>query len=133
MQLFCDQCGTELGALMLRADSKFCSSCGKALSDYIKQQSSSLFKSSPKGGRIAHVSYSSPTSPNNKTSKKRKSEDHDERDHVKQAKRDSIQHDPSTTPAQPNGEPDTTDGHSSEGNQASDETEVPVYQPSGIH
>jgi hypothetical protein len=54
MRLFCDQCGTEFSAITLRADSKFCSICGKALSDFIKQQCSSLFKSSPKGGRTGH-------------------------------------------------------------------------------
>ena len=45
MPLFCDQCGEEFGENTLRADSKFCSYCGKALSDYVKQQCMSLFKS----------------------------------------------------------------------------------------
>jgi hypothetical protein len=48
MRLFCDQCGEEFGENTLRADSKFCSYCGKALSTYIKHQSSVLFHSSPK-------------------------------------------------------------------------------------
>ena len=48
MRLFCDQCGTELGSTTLRADSKFCSICGKSLSDFIKSQRGN-FKTSPKG------------------------------------------------------------------------------------
>lgn len=51
MRLFCDQCGTELGSTALRADSKFCSICGKALSDFIKSQRGN-FKTSPKGAKV---------------------------------------------------------------------------------
>jgi hypothetical protein len=51
MPLFCDQCGEEFGENTLRADSKFCSHCGKALSDFIKQQCSHLFKSLPTSSR----------------------------------------------------------------------------------
>jgi len=51
MRLFCDQCGEEFSDHTLRADSKFCSYCGKALSDHVKEQSSHLFASSPKGSR----------------------------------------------------------------------------------
>ena len=51
MQLFCDQCGTDLVAQMLRPDSKFCSDCGKALSEYVKRQSVNLLKTPPKSGR----------------------------------------------------------------------------------
>ena|SRR5277367_5416026 len=52
MRLFCDQCGTEFGAATLRPDSKFCSLCGKTLSDYVKQQRNALFvKSSPNYGK----------------------------------------------------------------------------------
>jgi len=51
MRLFCDQCGEEFNEHKLRSDSKFCSYCGKALSDYIKQHSRHLFAPSPKGSR----------------------------------------------------------------------------------
>jgi hypothetical protein len=37
MRLFCDQCGQEFTERTLRPDSNFCSFCGKALTDYIKQ------------------------------------------------------------------------------------------------
>ena len=52
IRLFCDQCGTELNSTTLRADSKFCSTCGKALSDFIKSQCGSLFKTSPKAQKV---------------------------------------------------------------------------------
>ena len=52
IRLFCDQCGTELDSTTLRADSKFCSICGKALSDFIKSQCGSLFKTSPKAQKV---------------------------------------------------------------------------------
>jgi len=68
MRLFCDQCGEEFDEHTLRADSKFCSYCGKALSDYIKQQSSYLFQSSPKGTRSFSLESSDP-------GKKRKADD----------------------------------------------------------
>lgn len=38
MHLFCDQCGQEFTERTLRPDSNFCSFCGKALTDYVKQQ-----------------------------------------------------------------------------------------------
>ena len=53
MQLFCDQCGTKFGVTTLRADSNFCSICGKSLSGYIKQQCLDLFNTSPKAPRTA--------------------------------------------------------------------------------
>lgn len=37
MQLFCDHCGTEFTPKVLRAESRFCSCCGKPLSEYIKE------------------------------------------------------------------------------------------------
>ena len=46
MRLFCDQCGTEFGAATLKANNKFCSLCGKELSDHIKQHSKTLFDTS---------------------------------------------------------------------------------------
>jgi hypothetical protein len=48
MRLFCDQCGTEFGDGALRPNSKFCSLCGKALSEYIKEQCAHLVDGSPK-------------------------------------------------------------------------------------
>jgi hypothetical protein len=48
MRLFCDQCGTEFGDGALRSDSKFCSLCGKPLSDYIKEQCVYLVDTPPK-------------------------------------------------------------------------------------
>jgi hypothetical protein len=52
MRLFCDQCGLEFGERTLRTDSKFCSYCGKPLSDYIKLQCVQLFTTSPPTSRI---------------------------------------------------------------------------------
>lgn len=83
MRLFCDQCGTEFGDGTLRPDSKFCSLCGKPLSDYIKEQCAHLPDTSPKAGgrsdqrhRTAPPGYDavkrgSPSTP----SKKRKAAD----------------------------------------------------------
>ena len=42
MPLFCDHCGFELKLGALRPDSRFCSSCGKALSQFVKDQSTGL-------------------------------------------------------------------------------------------
>ena len=50
MRLFCDQCGTEFGDGTLRSDSKFCSLCGKPLSDFLKEQCTHLPDTSPKAG-----------------------------------------------------------------------------------
>jgi hypothetical protein len=65
MRLFCDQCGQEFGERTVRADSKFCSYCGKPLSDYIKQQCVQLFPTSPPSSRIFPLpspsSHSTPT------------------------------------------------------------------------
>jgi len=38
MRLFCDHCGTEFSPKALRAESRFCSSCGKPLSEFVKEQ-----------------------------------------------------------------------------------------------
>ena len=117
MRLFCDQCGTEFGPTTLRADSKFCSICGKALSDYIKQQSGNLFKTSPKGSRTADDAKT--------YGKKRKNVDLEDDEEV------SVSDGPRKTRGRPrrggqaNGV-DTTDETSTEENPESEETEEMV-------
>ena len=124
MRLFCDQCGTELGATTLRADSRFCSICGKALSDYIKQRSGSLFKTSPKAPRGAD---------NAKIyKKKRKNIDLDDDDaaSVSDGHRKTRGR-PRKGTGQANGV-DTTDETSTEENPESEETEEQVYHSGNI-
>jgi hypothetical protein len=41
--LFCDHCGAEFSPGTLRPESKFCTRCGKELSEYVKSQCSDLF------------------------------------------------------------------------------------------
>jgi len=38
MRLFCDHCGTEFSPKALRAESRFCSSCGKPLSEFVREE-----------------------------------------------------------------------------------------------
>jgi hypothetical protein len=83
MRLFCDQCGTEFGDGSLRSDSRFCSLCGKALSDYIKEQCANFVESPPKSaGRSDQRHRTAPPvydgekrTPSSTPSKKRKSAD----------------------------------------------------------
>ena len=83
MRLFCDQCGTEFGEGTLRSDSKFCSLCGKPLSDYIKEQCTNLVDSPPKSaGRSDQRHRTAPPlyngakrTPSSSPNKKRKSAD----------------------------------------------------------
>jgi hypothetical protein len=125
MRLFCDQCGTEFSATTLRADSKYCSICGKALSDFIKQQCNSLFKSSPKSGRSGHFGRESRDHYSGKSvGQKRKSgelgnEEEDESNSDNFRKRRGR---PKKVPNQTNGEVDTTDETSIEENHDSEET-----------
>ena len=37
MRLFCDHCGWEFSPKALRQDSRYCSRCGKGLSDFVKE------------------------------------------------------------------------------------------------
>ena len=124
MRLFCDQCGTEFGAKTLRADSKFCSICGKALSEYIKQQSGNLFKTSPKAPRTAD---------NAKTyEKKRKNVDLDDDDEASASDRlRKTRGRPRRGISEANGV-DTTDETSTEENPESEETEEVVCQSENI-
>src|SRR5947207_8985835 len=118
MRLFCDQCGTEFGATTLRADSKFCSICGKALSDYIKQQSGNLFKTSPKGARTADDSKT--------YGKKRKNLDLDDDEASVDGGPRKTRGRPRKGISQENGVVDTTDETSTEENPESEETEEQV-------
>jgi hypothetical protein len=125
MRLFCDQCGTEFGAKTLRADSKFCSICGKALSEYIKQQSGNLFKTSPKAPRTAD---------NAKTyGKKRTNVDLDDDDDEASAsdKLRKTRGRPRRGIGEANGV-DTTDETSTEENPESEETEEVVFHSGNI-
>src|SRR5271170_5642199 len=122
MRLFCDQCGTEFGTSTLRPDSKFCSLCGKTLSEYVKQQRNALFvKSSPSYGKTnksAGVAISG---------KKRKISDEDEEE--------STSEEPKRKRGRPRKYPlkvvngtggdngDTNDETSTEENHESEETE----------
>lgn len=76
MRLFCDQCGTEFGEGTLRTDSKFCSLCGKALSDYIKDQCATLAGFARSAGRSDQRHRTTPPgakcTPSSTPSKKRK-------------------------------------------------------------
>jgi hypothetical protein len=120
MRLFCDQCGTEFGAETLRADSKFCSICGKALSDYIRQQSVHLFKLSPKSGRT-----SLSTDDNKSLSKKRKNIEEEEESASDNRRRTRFS--PRKQTGQMNGVVDNnTEETSTEENPESEETEVQV-------
>src|SRR5947207_12843246 len=122
MRLFCDQCGTEFGATTLRADSKFCSICGKALSDYIKRQSGNLFKTSPKAPRTAD---------DGKTyGKKRKNVDLDDDEASVDDVHRKTRGRPRKGVSQENGV-DTTDETSTEENPESEETEEQVSKFQG--
>jgi hypothetical protein len=121
MRLFCDQCGTEFGAKTLRADSKFCSICGKALSDYIRQQSVHLFKLSPKSGRT-----SLSTDDNKSLSKKRKNIEEEEEESASDNQR-RTRFSPRKQTGQTNGVVDNnTEETSTEENPESEETEAQV-------
>jgi len=96
MPLFCDQCGEEFGENALRANSKFCSYCGKALSDYVKQQCPSLFKSSPTASRFP--GDGTPQSPS--TAKKRNATEGDLHDGGSQLN-DSMDDSPSKERSRP--------------------------------
>jgi hypothetical protein len=146
MRLFCDQCGTEFGATTLRADSKFCSLCGKALSEYVKRQCHNLFKSTPKVGRVDTKTLTGRES----NSKKRKSGDM-----TKDDQNESSSDEPrksSKTSAKPRGASSKTarrrtrkergqkdaendggdsndDESSAEENQESEETDLLVFSP----
>jgi hypothetical protein len=130
MRLFCDQCGTELDATTLRADSRFCSICGKALSEYIKQQCTNLFNKSPKGGRTSHSLHETPSQGAGKSNKKRKATETEKEETTEEKESDSDI--PRRTRGRPsgskqpqtNGEGDTIDETSTEGNQESEETDV---------
>ena len=126
MRLFCDQCGTEFGETTLRADSKFCSICGKPLSDYIKEQSGNLFKSSPKTARTNHFTGSpKPLSP---SSKKRKPVEEEEEesasDGLRKSRRTAARQQQKT--GQTDGGVDVTDETSTEENPESEETDRQV-------
>jgi hypothetical protein len=58
--LFCDQCGTEFASGILRQDSKYCTRCGKELSDFIKSQCVDLY-SPPRGKTDANRKRSKPS------------------------------------------------------------------------
>jgi hypothetical protein len=118
MRLFCDQCGTEFGTTTLRADSKFCSICGKELSDFIKQQSQHLFKTSPKAGRSTDNAKIALT-------KKRKIDEEEENgSDIQRITRGGSRN----KVGQANGMAvDTTDETSSEENPESEGTEAQVY------
>jgi predicted nucleic acid-binding Zn-ribbon protein len=47
--LFCDSCGTHFAPGTLRPESRFCSSCGKELSEYVKSQRAGLYSSPEQG------------------------------------------------------------------------------------
>ena len=117
MRLFCDQCGTEFGATTLRADSKFCSICGKALSDYVKQQCGNLFKTSP---QAPHTADDAKT-----YEKKRKNVDLDEEEESSAGGKTRGRL--SRGAKQANGV-DTTDETSTEENPESEQTEIQVCQ-----
>lgn len=103
----------------MRADSKFCSICGKALSDYIRQQSVHLFKSSPKSGRTSQL-----TDDNKTLSKKRKNIEEEE-ESASDNQRTHVN--PRKQTGQTNGVVDnTTEETSTEDNPESEETETQV-------
>ena len=126
MRLFCDQCGTEFGTATLRPDSKFCSLCGKTLSEYIKQQRNALFvKSSPSYGK------SSKSAGPTMTGKKRKVEEEEEEESTSEGvkrKRGRPRKYPlkaANGTGADNG--DTNDETSTEENQESEETEGVIF------
>lgn len=132
MRLFCDQCGTEFSAITLRADSKYCSICGKALSDYIKQQCNSLFKSSPKSGRSGHFGreardhYAS----GSLGRKRKNAELGNEEEEEEESNSDTVKKRrgrPKKVISHTNGGVDTTDETSTEENRDSEETAEQVY------
>lgn len=128
MRLFCDQCGTEFGTAALRPDSKFCSLCGKTLSDYVKQQRNALFvKSSPIYGKTNKpAGVATP-------GKKRKVSDEEEEESTSEGikrKRGRPRKYPLKT-ANGTGDDigDMNDETSTEENQESEETEVVILIP----
>jgi hypothetical protein len=126
MRLFCDQCGTEFGTAALRPDSKFCSLCGKTLSEYVKQQRNSLFvKSSPNYGK----SSKSPGVAN--TGKKRKVSDEEEEESTSEGvkrKRGRPRKYPLKAANGTGGDiGDVNDETSTEENQESEETEEVTF------
>ena len=122
MRLFCDQCGTEFGTATLRPDSKFCSLCGKTLSEYVKQQRNALFVKSPKhsqSGKSAGVAISG---------KRRKIPDEEEEDSMseEQKRKRGRPRRPNVNGTAPdNG--DSNDETSTEENHESEETEGVFY------
>jgi len=126
MRLFCDQCGTEFGTATLRADSKFCSHCGKTLSDYVKQQRNTLFvKSSPNYGKTSKsTGVATP-------GKKRKVSDEEEAEStsegVKRKRGRPRKHPVKAANGTSADIGDTNDETSTEENQESEETEEVTF------
>jgi predicted nucleic acid-binding Zn-ribbon protein len=79
MMLFCDQCGMEFAPGTLRSESKFCPSCGKELSDYVKSQCVNLFSPSTTPTRKRTGKADTPRSAE-KNPRKKRSVDNDKRD-----------------------------------------------------
>jgi hypothetical protein len=142
MRLFCDQCGTEFGTGTLRPDSKFCSLCGKSLSEYIKEHATNFLKTSPKAGRsdsrhITGGAKSNPVGrPRKKTNEKRKIVDVeiDEQEDGQESDSESPRKTRSRKRrSQISAEVDTNDDDletsTTEGNQDTEETEVLVVVP----
>jgi hypothetical protein len=72
--LFCDQCGTEFASGILRQDSKYCTRCGKELSDFIKSQCVDLY-SPPRGKNDASRKRSKPSEDDVRVEKKARKKD----------------------------------------------------------
>jgi hypothetical protein len=142
MRLFCDQCGTEFGTGTLRPDSKFCSLCGKSLSEYIKEHATNLLETTPNAGRpdLRHVTGQAKGNPVGRprktTNEKRKSvdvlidepEDGQESDSESPRKTRSRKR-PSQISAEVDTNDDDLETSTTEGNQDTEETEVLVVVP----
>ena len=139
MRLFCDQCGTEFGIEILRTDSRFCTICGKSLSDYVKKHTTSVLKNPPKTGpserrRIPSRSAKRPavTRPTEKPSKKRRNADaeigvqeEEEEESDDEGRRNTrSRRRPLPVSAEVETNPDDLETSTTEGNQDTEETEV---------
>lgn len=143
MRLFCDQCGTEFGIEILRTDSKFCTLCGKSLSDYVKKHATSVLKKPPKigpseGRRVPSRPAKRPAvaRPTEKPSKKRKNadaeigvqeEEEEEQESDDEGRRNTrSRRRPLPVSAEVDTNPDDLETSTTEGNQDTEETEVLV-------